>query len=183
MKKSASIPILSLFLICFFCLASAWAQEPPERPLRVKIRGMLNEINLTEQQREELTKLRLENQKEMIKLRADLRVLQLDLKTLLDAKEPDKTKVYAQVDKINNLRNEMTKKRIDFSLKTRTILTPEQWEKIKHLKEPLLGRRILLRERGRFNYFHSRRMLLQQRGRWFLPRLKGRHPWGRGWEQ
>jgi len=168
MKRALSISILSLFLIGTFCLATAWAQEPPERPLRTRIRGMFEEINLTEQQREELTKLRLENQKEMIKLRADLKVLQLDLKTLLDAKEPDKAKVYAQVDKINNLRNEMTKKRIDFSLKTRTILTPEQWEKMKHL-----------RKKAPF----SRMMLHKQRGRRFLPRLKGRHPWGRGWEQ
>jgi len=183
MKKLVSIPILSLFMVSTICLACAWAQEPLERPLRMRVRGMFGEINLTDQQKEEMAKLRLENEKEMIKLRADLRVLQLDLKTLLDAKEPDKAKVYAQIDKINNLRNEMTKKRIDFSLKRRAILTPEQWEKIKHLKEPLLGRRMLLRERGRFNYFHSRRMLHGQRGRWLLPRLKERWHWGRGWEQ
>jgi len=165
MKRALSISILSLFLIGTFFLAYAMAQEPPERPLRIK--GMFEEIKLTEQQREELAKLRLDNQKEMIKLRADLRVLHLDLEALLDAKELDKAKVYAQIDQINNLRNEMTKKRIDFSLKTRTILTPEQWEKIKHLREPL----------------PARRMLFRQRERRLLPRLKERPLLQRRWEK
>ena len=167
MKRALLIPILSLFLIGTFFLATAWAQEPPERPLRMMLQGRFQEISLTDQQREELDKLRLEHQKEMVKLRADLQVLQLDLETLLDAKEPDKTKVYALIDKINNLRNEMTKKRIDFSLKRRTILTPEQWEKLKHLKKPL----------------HPRRMFFRQRDRHHFPRLRGRWHWGRRWEE
>ncbi len=183
MKKLASLPILSLFLIATLCLAYAWAQESPERPLRTRIRGMFEEINLTEQQKEELAKLRLENHKEMIKLRADLRVLQLDLATLLDAKEPDKTKVYAQIDKINNLSNEITKKHIDFSLKTRAILTPEQWEKMKHLRKPLYCRRMFLRQRDRFMPLQGRRMLFRQRDRWLLPRLEDWQPSERRWEQ
>lgn len=184
MKRLVSLPILFLFLISTFSLAYAWAQEPPERPLRMRIRGMLEELNLTEQQREEMAKLRLENQKEMIKLRADLRLLQLDLETLLDAKEPDKAKVYAQIDKINNLSNEMTKKRIDFSLKTRAILTPEQWEKMKHLRKPLYGRRMFLRQRDRFKPLHGHsRMLFRQRDRRHLPRLRERPFWPRRWEE
>ncbi len=183
MKRLVSLPILFLFLISTFSLANARAQEPPERPLRTRIRVMLEEINLTEQQREELAKQRLENQKEMIKLRADLRLLQFDLTTLLDTKEPDKAKVYAQIDKINNLRNEMTKKWIDYSLKRRTILTPEQWEKMKHLRKPLYGRRMFLRQRDRFEPFHGRRMLFRQRDRRLLPRLEERHFFHRKWEQ
>ncbi|MDH5714726.1 MAG: Spy/CpxP family protein refolding chaperone [Candidatus Aminicenantes bacterium] len=183
MKKLASISILSLFLIATLCLANAWAQEPPERPLRTRIRGMLEEIKLTEQQREDMAKLRLENQKEMIKLRADLRLLQLDLSTLLDAKEPDKAKVYAQIDKINNLRNEMTKKRIDYSLKRRAILTPEQWEKIKDLRKPIHGRRMLLRHRDQLKPIHGRRMLFRQREHRLLPRLRERPFWPRRWEE
>ena len=183
MKRLVSLPILSIFLIATFCLANAWAQEPPERPLRTRIRGMLEEIKLTEQQREEMAKLRLENQKEMIKLRADLRLLQLDLETLLDTKEPDKAKVYAQIDKINNLSNEMTKKRIDFSLKRRAILTPEQWEKMKHLRKPLYGWRMFLRQRERLKPLHGRRMLFRQRERRHLPGLEERQLFHRRWEE
>jgi Spy/CpxP family protein refolding chaperone len=94
---------------------------------------LIKELNLTDQQKDELAKLRLENQKEMIRLRADLEILHIDLETLLDEKEPDKTKIYAQLDKINEISNEMSKKHIDFVLKRRAIFTPEQWDKIKNM--------------------------------------------------
>jgi Spy/CpxP family protein refolding chaperone len=137
MKKILPIPIIFLFLITTICMSYVWAQEKGEREMRrppePPFEKMIKELNLTDQQKDELAKLRLENQKEMIRLRADLEILHIDLETLLDAKEPDKAKIYAQLDKINEIRNEMSKKHIDFILKRRAIFTPEQWDKIKNL--------------------------------------------------
>jgi Spy/CpxP family protein refolding chaperone len=137
MKKILPIPIIFLFLITTICMSYVWAQEKGEREMRrppePPFEKMIRELNLTDQQKNELDKLRLENQKEMIRLRADLEILHIDLETLLDEKEPDKAKIYAQLDKINDLRNEMSKKHIDFVLKRRAIFTPEQWDKIKNL--------------------------------------------------
>lgn len=164
MKKIVTISIISLFLVGVFYLAFAQEkeQEQIERPLRRieerRIEKIFKEINLTEEQKEQLSKLRLEHQKEMIKLRAELQTLQLDLKPLLEPKEPDKAKVYAQIDKINKLRNEMAKKRIDFSLKRRAILTEEQWNKIKDRKSSF-----------GFDRWHRR----FPRARRFFPRLRG----------
>jgi len=134
-------------------MSYVWAQEPGERQMRRPperpFERMHRELNLTDQQMDELAKLRLENQKEMIKLRADLRVLQLDLKTLLNEKEPNTAKAYAQLDKINKLRNELSKNRIDFDLKRRAIFTPEQWDKIKNLRKYPFARRMLHRQKDR----------------------------------
>jgi Spy/CpxP family protein refolding chaperone len=135
MKKIMLISILSLFLFGILCMTFAQEQEATERPLKrireERIVRVFNDLNLTEKQEDELAKLRLENRKEMIKLRAELQTLQLDLQALLEPREPDKAKVYAQLDKINKLKNEMAKMRIENSLQRRAILTDEQWNKIK----------------------------------------------------
>jgi protein CpxP len=135
MKKMILISILSLFLFGTLCMTFAQEQKATERPLKrireERIVRVFNDLNLTQQQKDELAKLRLENRKEMIKLRADLQILQLDLQTLLEPREPDKAKVYAKLDEINKLKNEMEKMRIKNSLKRRAILTDEQWNKIK----------------------------------------------------
>jgi Spy/CpxP family protein refolding chaperone len=134
-------------------MSYVWAQEPGEREMRrppePPFEKMRKELNLTDQQMDELAKLRLENQKEMVKLRADLEVLQIDLEILLDEKEPDKAKVYAQLDKINKLRNELSKNRIDFALKRRAILTAEQWDKLKNLRKHFGIPHMLRRQKDR----------------------------------
>jgi len=162
MKKTLSISILSLFLVATFCLTLAWAQEETEKPIKKirerRIEKVVEKLELTDQQKEELSKLRLENQKEMIKLRAELQTLQLDLKALLEPREPDKAKVNALIDKISTLRNEMMKKRIDFSLKKRAIFTDEQWEKMRKRK-------------GAFRFGRMGRKF--RRGRHFFHRLRG----------
>jgi Spy/CpxP family protein refolding chaperone len=153
MRKTLLIPIIFIFLITTSCLSYVWAQEPVERQMRrppeLPFERMHKELNLTDQQMDELAKLRMENQKEMIKLRADLRILQLDLKTLLNEKEPDTAKVYAQLDRINKLRNEISKNRIESDLKRRTVFTPEQWDKIKNLRKYPIARRMLNRQNDR----------------------------------
>ena len=135
MKRIVTISIITLFLIGTLSLAYIWAQEEAEKPIKrireKRIEIVREEINLTDQQREEMRKLRAEYQKEMIKLNAELKILRLELQELLEPKEPDKDKIYAHIDKMNNLRTEMSKKRVDFLLKMRTIFTPEQWEKMK----------------------------------------------------
>jgi Spy/CpxP family protein refolding chaperone len=171
MKKIIIISIASLFLVGLLYMTFAQEQEatekPPKRMREERVARVFKDINLTEKQKDELAKLGLENRKEMVKLRAELQILQLDLQALLEPREPDKAKVYAQLDNINKLRNEMAKMRIEHSLKRRAILTEEQWD--------------TLRKSGRFHHFDG---LHQEypRDRHFLPRFRDRRFMERRWE-
>ena len=168
MKKIIIISVTSLFLVGLLYMVFAQEQEatekPPKRIREERVVRVFKDLNLTEKQKDELVKLGLENRKELIKQRAELQTLQLDLQALLEPREPDKAKVYAQLDKINKLRNEMAKMRIDNSLKRRAILTEEQWDTLKKSR--------------RFNHFDSfhqkyprdRRFLTRFRDRRFMER-------------
>jgi Spy/CpxP family protein refolding chaperone len=171
MKKIIIISIASLFFVGLLFMTFAQEQEatekPPKRIREERIVRVFKDLNLTEKQKDELAKLRLENSKEMIKLRAELQTLQLDLQELLEPREPDKVKVYAQLDKINKLRNEMAKMRMENSLKRRDILTEEQWDTLKKSR--------------RFHHFDSLHQKYP-RDRRFLPRFRDRYFFDRRWE-
>ncbi len=142
-------------------------ERPPKRIREERVVRVFRDINLTEKQKDEMAKLGLENRKEMIKLRAELQTLQLDLQELLKPREPDKAQVYAQLDKINKLRNEIAKMRIEHSLKRRAILTEEQWNTLKKSRM--------------FHHFDSLHQKYP-RDRRFLPRFRDRHFFDRSWE-
>jgi Spy/CpxP family protein refolding chaperone len=142
-------------------------EKPPKRIREERVVSVFKDLNLTEKQKDELAKLGLENRKELIKQRAELQTLQLDLQALLEPREPDEAKVYAQLDKINKLRNEMAKMRIDNSLKRRAILTEEQWDTLKKSR--------------RFNHF-DRLHQKYPRDRRFLPRFRDGRFMERRWE-
>ena len=102
-------------------------------------RDIKAELGLNEAQYSQLRKARLEERKAAIRRRADLHVARLELDELLDASTPDEKAVAAKVKELNDLQAAALKARVDARLALGRMLTPEQREKLKHLRGP--GRR------------------------------------------
>ncbi|GAG48510.1 unnamed protein product, partial [marine sediment metagenome] len=94
------------------------------------LRKQIPSINLTPVQREEITKLELSLQEEGVDLRTQLMKGRIELKKLWLEETPDRSKVYFLIDEMTSIRAEMQKKEINFLLRTKEILTSEQWRKL-----------------------------------------------------
>ncbi len=90
--------------------------------------NMLDELNLTQEQETQMKELRYSHEKNMIDLEAKLKRVQLDLKKLERADEPNKKKIHAQIEKVGSARVAVQKARADQQLEIRKVLTEEQYK-------------------------------------------------------
>ena len=91
------------------------------------MRGWQNIPDLTDKQKAEIEKRTIGHQKEMISMRSDLRLQQLDLRQLI-RDEADIKKIEKKVEEIGVIRTELQKKRIRHRLDIKNLLTDEQKE-------------------------------------------------------
>ncbi len=107
-------------------------EDPQEQPMFGPGQGhgqrMMDGLNLTTEQKEKLHDAKIAHQKEMIPLRADLKVAEIELREMIRSNE-SKSAIEAKVDAIGKLRTQIEKKRIDQQLMMRSILTAEQLKK------------------------------------------------------
>ena len=85
-----------------------------------------NLLNLTPEQKTKLQALWKNFRKETVFLRNDIKVKRLELETLWTVPSPDKDKIIAKQNELNDLKTKLQMKAIDFRLKARSYLTPEQ---------------------------------------------------------
>lgn len=114
-------------------------EEKAARPRR----GLVQELDLSEQQSGELARLRAQGRKEAIRRRADIQIARQELRELLTAPELDQKAVSAQVQKLSALHAAGVQARADGLLAMRRVLTPEQLTTLSHLppRRPHRGRR------------------------------------------
>lgn len=132
--------LLTLSLALLF--SGAFAQAPEKQEKRVKAK-----IELTQEQKEKMRDTRLNFQKQNIRLKADLKIAGLELRSLMADEEADKAKIYQKIEEISALRTKLAKSRVDQKMAIRDILTKEQRDKLKELKFRKMGKRRLL-EKG-----------------------------------
>jgi Spy/CpxP family protein refolding chaperone len=133
MKKTAmSVLIVILVTTC------AFAQKPaPPTPADAHHKPrhghtlMLQRLDLTDEQREEIDKIQYKTQKEIIPLKAEIELKKLDLKQEMNANSPDRNRIMKLVESISDLTLQIRKISIDQKLTVHSILTPEQREKLK----------------------------------------------------
>jgi protein CpxP len=108
------------------------AQDPQEEPMFGPGHGhgqrMMDDLNLTTEQKEKLHDAMIAHQKEMIPLRADLKVARIELREMIRSNQ-SKSAIDAKVEAIGKLRTQIEKARVDNQLAMRSILTPEQLKK------------------------------------------------------
>ncbi len=110
------------------CLVKCGDLPCPKMVLRAK-----TELELTDSQIAQLKALKLAAEKEKIRIKADTKILELELGELLGKKEVDKTAVDAKVDEIAKLSAQCTKRCIRAKLDTKALLTEDQLKKIETL--------------------------------------------------
>jgi Spy/CpxP family protein refolding chaperone len=95
---------------------------------------LLERLDLTQQQRDQLAALRDQEQRKAIETRAQLEVARLDLRKLMRAEKADRTAIDAQIDRLATLRAQLQKDRVGMMLDTRALLTAEQRKKLEELR-------------------------------------------------
>ncbi len=114
-----------------------FAQEPPppglERGMDVEkeIVGMCEMADLTAEQKEDMEAARIEAQKTIIPIKAEIELKQIDLRTEMKKDKPDRAKIMKIAKEISDLEWKIKQADIDKKLKVHAILTPEQREKMK----------------------------------------------------
>lgn len=91
----------------------------------------VEEIWLTDTQVDRLREISTGSQRESIRTRSEVQLLQLDLKSLLQQDNPDIKKIDSLIDNISAKQAEMKKSRIHSMLEMKDVLTDEQQDKLK----------------------------------------------------
>ena len=93
--------------------------------------NLLRDLDLSKEQRDKIADLRDKQQRSAIRSQADLQVARLDLRRLMRADKPDRAAINRQIDRVTELRSELEKSRVGMMLDMRSVLTPEQLEKVR----------------------------------------------------
>jgi Spy/CpxP family protein refolding chaperone len=105
------------------------------------------DLGLTPDQRARLDKLMFEHRDQVIDLRAALEKAELRLRELMDDPAFNERAALEQLDRVATARSLVEKSRAAMLIKTRSILTPEQWSKARErLMENRRERREEMRE-------------------------------------
>ena len=96
--------------------------------------GMKDELGLSEEQVSRLEALKSETEKQMIRTKADLEILEIELHGLLSQDKVDVKTVDAKVETMGELQTKMHKAHIHARLDAQNILTAEQLKKHREME-------------------------------------------------
>jgi periplasmic protein CpxP/Spy len=104
-----------------------------EGPLITMMLHHGHDLALSPEQEKQLRALRTEFSKESVRRNAEIRVLQIDVDALLEQDRWDLAQIEPKVKQIATLEGELRAARIKTLAQGRTLLTPQQLEKLKQL--------------------------------------------------
>jgi Spy/CpxP family protein refolding chaperone len=135
---------LGIVLCAVVAFASLAIAQPGPDPGGMRGRqhreSIFKMLNLTDQQRTEIDKLRSAMQKSMIDNRAKIQEARVDLRGLFRADKPDRAAIEKKVSEISDLQLKAKMALIDHLFSIRNLLTPDQqkiWKE--HMEEQGLG--------------------------------------------
>jgi len=95
-----------------------------------KMKELVESLNLSDEQKTEIKKIDLNYQKEMLGLKNEVEINQLEIKILFLEKDPELVKIRVKLQEIADLQTELKMKGIEEYLAFKGMLTPEQQEKL-----------------------------------------------------
>ena len=122
------------------CLAGAQmphgAPHPPGPDLGKwwKNSEIVRELGLSDAQIKQMEQTFLEQRLKLIDLRAELEKQEVRLQPLIEADQPDETKVSAQIDQVLAARGRLEKANAMMMLAIRRVLSAEQWKKLQTIQ-------------------------------------------------
>lgn len=100
--------------------------------MRVERKGMMGDLNLTEQQQTQMQKLRLDMQKKQVALQSKIRLARIELQEIYLADNPEKSAIEKKMKEISDLQYQVKVAHVDHQFAVKNILTAEQqkiWKK------------------------------------------------------
>lgn len=115
-------------------------QGPRTGVARTRV-DMAEKLNLTDQQKEQIRKLRTDMQRTRIEQSAKVRLARLDMRELMAADSPDRSAIERKMREVSDLELKLKMAQLDNHLAVQKILTPEQ-RKIWRENAPGIGREV-----------------------------------------
>lgn len=95
---------------------------------------IVRELGLSDAQINQMEQTFLEQRLKLIDLRAELEKQEVRLQPLIEADQPDETKVSAQIDQVLAARGRLEKANAMMMLAIRRVLSAEQWKKLQTIQ-------------------------------------------------
>jgi Spy/CpxP family protein refolding chaperone len=157
--------ILTLVVLPLFVASVALSQERPRRPEGAMVGPrLLERLNLNNDQKSQIEKLRAEFQKQQIAQRAKVQTARVELRQVLRAENPDKSAIEKKINEVAQLNAQLQTARVNHLLNVRKVLTPEQQKMIREA----------VRERVKKGFFQRRLQMMREFGPRFRGRFEGR---------
>ena len=135
-RKTLLMLIGAVALACLVTLTDTEAQRRGGRgrgrgPARAGMRG----IELTDAQRERMQTIRSTTAKQMVQLRADLQIAEMELREALGKDTPSESDVKSKVAAVNKARGKILEVETNTRLKSSQVLTPEQRKQAQEMRQ------------------------------------------------
>lgn len=124
-------------------IAQDWRPGPP--PMERAFQGghgrwwndpkVAEQLNLTADQQKKMDDILQQHRLKLIDLNATLQKQETIMHPLMEADQPDESKILAQIDSIAQARAELEKANARMLLAIRQVLTPDQWKKLKAMRD------------------------------------------------
>jgi len=99
-----------------------------------KLFRMAEKLKLTDQQVEQIQEIKLRHDREMIRLKADLKLARLDLKEIMMKAKIDEKAALSKQDNISKVKASIDKTRLQHKLDIRRILTEDQFKQLQKMR-------------------------------------------------
>ncbi len=149
MRKTGLFILVAVFTLCEWSgwMAGGWAQTPgpPIRhaPHGLRLERLVEELGLDAQTLVQVDAIIDASRDKKRTLRRQLREARKQMRSLLEAEEPQEAELLEQADRIGGLRTELRKEQLKTMLRVRALLSPEQRARLLERlnKGPRHGRR------------------------------------------
>jgi Spy/CpxP family protein refolding chaperone len=141
------ISIIAAVLVLVF---SAQLLSQPEHPRALQ--KVIAKLNLTEEQKKDVEKIRVDMEKQAVSIRANLATARIDLRQLFKADTPDKSAVEKKLNEIADLSVQIRMNKINAWFAVNKLLTLEQqktWKKVLENAPAFARQRMMNRMGGR----------------------------------
>jgi Spy/CpxP family protein refolding chaperone len=109
---------------------------------------MAQKLGITDQQKKQMDDIFLQHRLKLIDLNANLEKQETLLHPMIEADQPDETKILAQIDAVAQARADLEKANARMLFDLRKTLTPDQWQKLKAMREEHRPDRMMRDRRG-----------------------------------
>jgi Spy/CpxP family protein refolding chaperone len=98
-------------------------------------------LGISDEQAQKIRTQTFDFRKAEIRNRADVDVKRLELRSLLSAQNPDRSAIDKTLQELSDVRLTQEKAAVDFHLTMRAALTPDQWQKVRQMRQEFRHRR------------------------------------------